>query len=81
MIDLPAILLAPTMALTAAWWTELLGLPVAWLRVRRAAAWTERRRQSGGLAVLKDFIGVYVFGAAVFGAIVGLATWLGTLFA
>jgi hypothetical protein len=81
MIDLPGLLWAPAVALTAAWWSELIGLPVAWLRVRRTSAWRKRPRQVRRIALLKDFIGVYVFGAMLFGALVGLATWLGTLFA
>lgn len=80
MIDLPAILWAPAVALTALWWTELIGLPVAWLRVRRTKAWRMRPYQVRRIPLLKDFIGIYVFAGGAFGAVVGLAVWIGTLF-
>lgn len=79
-MDWSALILVPGAALTAVWWTQLLGLPVAWLKVRRTYAWKERPNQVGGYSLLKDFIGLYIFGAMVFGAVVGLATFIGTFF-
>jgi hypothetical protein len=80
-IDLPGLLWAPAVALTAAWWAELIGLPVAWFRLKRTSVWRKRPPQVRRIALLKDFIDVPIFGAMLFGAIVGLATWLGAIFA
>lgn len=78
MIDLPTILLVPALALSAAWWTELIGVPVAWFKVRRSQAWQRRPPSTRRLRLLKDFIGVYIFGSALFAGLAGLAAWVGT---
>lgn len=79
-MDWSALMLVPAAALTAGWWAQLLGVPAAWLRVRRSSAWQRRPAGLGRLPLLKDFIGLYTFAATIFGAIVGLATWAGTFF-
>lgn len=37
-------------------WSQLVGVPVAWLRVRRSPAWTERPDEVRRIDLLADFI-------------------------
>lgn len=38
-------------------WAELLGVPVAWLRLRRTPEWTGRSREARRLDLLARYIG------------------------
>ena len=77
----PVAILQPAFALTAIWLAELVGIPVAWLRLRGTDAWHERAAGVGRIRLLRESIGVYTGLSAVLGGIVGLCMWLGTVFA
>lgn len=57
-----------TSILLYAFWAELVGVPVAWLRVRKMEAWRNRPRESGSIRLLSIYI-VQVTGMVVAWAI------------
>src|SRR5258708_4986105 len=72
-------LLALEWAVAATLFAQLLGLPIAWLKLRRTQAWRKRNpREKWAIGLLDRFIGTYAFAAGITGAAMGLATWLGT---
>lgn len=66
-------------AVAAAIWAELLGVPAAWLRLRKSRAWAERPPGARRIDLLAAFVSTYTFLAAVFGAIVGIMAWVGAI--
>jgi hypothetical protein len=66
-------------AIAATVFAQLLGLPIAWLKLRRTEVWRKRNpREEWAIGLLDRFIGMYAFAAGITGAAMGLATWLGT---
>lgn len=45
------------LALGSMIWAELLGVPVAWLRLRKTPEWTERSREVRRLDLLARYVG------------------------
>jgi hypothetical protein len=76
-----AVLLAPELAVFAVLFAQLLGIPTAWLRVRRTREWAERPRNVGRVSLLERFVGAYLGAAGIYGAVVGLAVLLGSVLA
>jgi hypothetical protein len=72
--------LIPGIAISAVWWTNVVGLCAAWIRLRNTRPWIERPRRMGNVKLLEEFIGGYIVLSAIFGGIVGLAAWVGTAF-
>jgi len=79
MADIPGIFAIPMFAVSAAVWAELIGVPVAWLKLRRTQVWIERPPHARRLDLLAAFSGRITFLAAMFGGVAGLATWIGEL--
>lgn len=65
-------------AFAAMVFSELVGYPIAWLKVRRSREWKNRPRDEWGFGMLQQLIGAYVGAAGIYGAVFGLTTWLGT---
>jgi hypothetical protein len=69
-------------AVAATVFAQLLGFPIAWLKLRRTQVWRQRRpREEWAIGLLDRFIGVYVVASGITGAVMGLAFWLGTTLA
>jgi len=79
--DLPTLFAAPAFAASTAIWAELLGVPVAWLRLRHTEVWAQRSRKARAIDLLALYSGRITTLSAIFGGVVGAATWLGTAFA
>jgi hypothetical protein len=71
--------LIPSLAFGAAIWSELLGVLVAWVKLRRTDVWTGRPDTVRSLDLLVAFTGPITLASAIFGAFVGLAIFLGGL--
>lgn len=79
--SLSDLFLVPSLAASAAIFAQLVAVPTSWVKLRRTAVWTARPRDVRQLDLLIAFSGRPVVLAAVFGAIVGLAIWIGMLVA
>lgn len=69
----------PGLIVSGAIFGQLLGVPVAWLRLRRTDVWAQRPKDARAIDLLAGFTGRITALAAMFGGLVGLATWLGTM--
>jgi hypothetical protein len=69
----------PGLIISAAIFGQLLGVPVAWLKLRRTGIWSQRPKDARAIDLLTGFTGRITAVAAMFGGLVGLATWLGTV--
>lgn len=67
----------PSIALSASIFAQVVGVPVAWLRLRRTDVWAARPRDVRRLDLLVAFSARPVLLSAAFGAVVGLALWMG----
>ena len=56
---------------------ELVGVPVAWLKVRRTAAWESRPAGARRIALLRQFISPVAGFAALWSVVVAVAILLG----
>lgn len=77
--SLADLVLVPSLAVSAAIFAQVVGVPTAWLRLRRTEAWANRPRDVRRLDLLVAFSGRPVALAATFGAVVGLGVWIGML--
>jgi hypothetical protein len=77
--DLGDLVLVPSLAVSAAIFAQVVGVPTAWFRLRRTDVWAARPRDVRRLDLLVAFSGAPVFLAAVLGAAVGLGVWIGML--
>jgi hypothetical protein len=57
---------------------QVIGIPLAWLKIRKTEEWKSRPRDEFAITVLNRFIGVYLILAALYGGVVGFAMWIGT---
>jgi len=69
----------PGLIVSAAIFGQLLGVPAAWLKLRGTEVWACRPKDVRQLDLLASFTGRLTTLAAMFGGLVGLATWLGTV--
>jgi len=69
----------PGLIIAAAIVGQLVGVPTAWLKLRRTDVWARRPKDVRSLDLLAGFTGRITALAAMFGGLVGLATWLGTV--
>lgn len=66
-------------AVSGAVFAELLGVPTAWLRLRKTQVWNERPRSVRRIDLLAAFVSRLTFLAALLGAITGVTTWIGAV--
>lgn len=57
---------------------ELVGIPVAWLRVRRLDAWRERPKEEGHIGLLSRFIALVVLMIVAWGILVSVSVFIGS---
>lgn len=57
---------------------ELVGVPVAWLRVRRLDAWRERPKEEGDIGLLSRFIALVVLMVVAWGILVSVSVFIGS---
>jgi hypothetical protein len=69
----------PGLIVAAAFFGQLLGVPTAWLKLRRTDVWASRPKDVRRIDLLASFTNRPTALAAMFGGLVGLATWLGTV--
>jgi hypothetical protein len=75
--NLSDLFLIPSLAASAAIFAQLVAVPTAWLKLRRAEVWAARPRDVRRLDLLVAFSARPVVAAAAFGGIVGLGIWIG----
>jgi hypothetical protein len=68
--------LVPSLALGAAIWAEVLGLPFAWIRLRRTDVWAQRPSGVRRIDLLATFVAKVTGLAALFGGLVALSAFL-----
>jgi hypothetical protein len=71
--------LIPSLAFGAALWSGLLGVLVAWIKLRRTDVWVRRPDNVRSLDLLLTFTRPITGASTIFGAFVGLAIFLGGL--
>ena len=71
--------IVPGLIVSAAIFAQLVAVPTAWYRLRRTEVWTRRPKDVRSIDLLAGFTGRITALAAMFGALVGIATWLGTV--
>ena len=69
----------PGAIVAAAIFAQLVGVPTAWLKLRGTDAWANRPKDVRRLDLLASFTGPLTALAGMFGGLVGLTTWLGTV--
>jgi hypothetical protein len=69
----------PGLIISGAIFGQLLGVPAAWIKLRRTSVWARRPKDARAIDLLAAFTGRITALAAIFGGLVGLATWLGTV--
>ncbi|MEX2108702.1 MAG: hypothetical protein WD827_07430 [Solirubrobacterales bacterium] len=57
---------------------EVVGIPVAWLRVRKQEAWLERPEEEGRLRTLSVYIAQITGLIVAWGALIGICTFIGS---
>lgn len=71
------LVLVPSLAVSTAIFAQLLGVPVAWVKLRHTAVWAARPPGVRRLDLLAAFSGRPVAMSATFGAVIGLGIWVG----
>jgi hypothetical protein len=74
------LVLVPSLMICAAIFAQLLGVPVAWVRLRRTEVWATRPPDVRRLDLLVAFSGRPVALAAALGGLVGFGVWIGMVF-
>ncbi len=74
------LVLIPSLMVCAAIFAQLLGVPVAWLKLRRTEVWAARPPDVRRLDLLVAFSGRPVALAAALGGLVGFGVWVGMVF-
>jgi hypothetical protein len=65
-----------TLILAAVIWAELIGVSVAWLRLRRRAEWADRPAGTRRIDLLSRYVGGLTALAGLFSAVVVLVGWV-----
>jgi hypothetical protein len=74
--------LVRSLVLSVIWvggWAQLIGIPIAWLRLRRTRGWADRPREVRSIELLAEFVWAPTFAAVAWGWALILIAALGGL--